>query len=141
MKNIYINIVKKGLVWLVCGSLLMGCAGRAANPVMSSQPGDERMSCSALKSEMNEIQGNINKLLPKESRTGQNVALGVAGAFFIVPLFFMNFSDAEKIEINAYRTRYNHLVRIYNDKNCGAAAEELPDFTKKPAKARKAAAA
>ena len=42
----------------------------------------------------------------------------------------MNFSDAEKIEINAYRTRYNHLVRIYNDKRCGESKQEIPAFEK-----------
>ena len=110
--------------------VLSGCAGRAANPVMPNQPGDESRSCVSLVSEMNEVEGEINKRLPKENRTGQNVALGVAGAFLIVPWFFMNFSEAEKIEINAYRTRYNHLVRIYNDKNCGASKQEMPAFEK-----------
>ena len=42
----------------------------------------------------------------------------------------MNFSDAEKIEINAYRTRYNNLVRIYNDKKCGTSKQEMPAFEK-----------
>jgi len=110
--------------------LLTGCAGRSANPINSNQPGDYQKTCSSLLSEMNDIQGSINKLLPKENRTGQNVALGIAGAFFIVPWFFMNFSDAEKIEIEAYRTRYNNLTRIYNEKRCGTEREFIPEFQK-----------
>ena len=127
---------KKLTTLICCTSLILtGCAGRAANPVMSSQPGDYSKSCSHLISELSEIEGEINKRLPKESRTGQNVALGVAGAFLIVPWFFMNFSDAEKTEIEAYRARYNHLTRIYNDKHCGAQRNEIPSFEK--AKTRK----
>ena len=69
-------------------------------------------------SEMEEIDHNIRNLLPKSEKTGKNVALGVAGAFFLVPWFFMDFSDAEKVEIAAYQSRYNHLTRVYNDKRC-----------------------
>ncbi len=113
------------IVLLCCASVVIsGCAGRASNPIMACQPGDNKKSCSSISSEMIEIEGEINKRLPKEKRTGQNVALGVAGAFLIVPWFFMNFSEAEKIEINAYRTRYNHLARIYNENRCGSQVQQ-----------------
>ncbi|HXH55406.1 MAG TPA: hypothetical protein VNK03_06685 [Gammaproteobacteria bacterium] len=123
------------IVLVCCASMVMsGCAGRASHPIMTCQPGDNEKSCSNISSEMIEIEGEINKRLPKEKRTGQNVALGVAGVFLIVPWFFMNFSEAEKIEINAYRTRYNHLARIYNDKHCGSLKQEIPSFEKQKAK-------
>ena len=123
------------IVLICCASVVMsGCAGRAGNPIMTSQPGDDQKSCSRLSAEMTEIEGEINKRLPKENRTSQNVALGVAGAFLIVPWFFMNFSDAEKIEINAYRTRYNHLTRIYNENRCGSLKKEILPFEKQKAK-------
>ncbi|MDB6096048.1 MAG: uncharacterized protein JWM09_326 [Francisellaceae bacterium] len=128
------SITKGICILLMCLQFLTGCAGRTANPVIINQPGDFERNCSYLMSEMSEIQMNINRLLPKESKTGKNVALGVTGAFFIVPLFFMDFSDAEKIEIEAYRSRYNHLARIYNDKRCGTAVESIPDFIKKSKK-------
>jgi len=68
---------KNAILFFCCASLVLsGCAGRAANPVMTNQPGDQSRSCFSLASEMNEIEGEINKRLPKESRTGQNVALG-----------------------------------------------------------------
>lgn len=100
-------------------SLLPACAGRSANPVSVNRVDDYRMSCASVQSEMAEIDQNIRKLLPKTEKTGKNVALGVAGAFLFVPWFFMDFSEAEKVEIQAYQSRYNHLARLYNDKHCG----------------------
>ena len=130
--------LKYGVILMCCISIIIsGCAGRAANPVTTYRPNDERASCASLMAEMVEIEGEISKRLPKENRTGQNVALGIAGAFFLVPWFFMNFSEAEKIEINAYRTRYNHLVRIYNDHGCGAMRSEIPSFEQSKSRSRR----
>lgn len=109
---------KKLLTTLLISTLTAGCAGHAPNPVLVSRPSDSEMSCRSLMAEMEEIDHNIRKLLPKSEKTGKNVALGVAGAFFLVPWFFMDFSDAEKVEIDAYQSRYNHLTRVYNDKQC-----------------------
>jgi hypothetical protein len=111
--------------------LLTSCAGKTPNPIMVSQYGDEQKSCEALKYEMIAIQGNIQAILPKTEKTGKNVALGVAGAFFLVPWFFMDFSSAEQTEYEAYRNRYNHLAAIAITKKCGVekknylSAEEL----------------
>jgi hypothetical protein len=99
--------------------LVVGCAGRTANPTPTVHIGDSDACCEDLEAMMSEVEAKINHLMPKSEKTGKNVALGVTGAFFIVPLFFMDFSDAEKVEIEAYRSRYNHLVRIYNRKGCG----------------------
>lgn len=98
---------------------IANCAGRAPNPVTVIQPGDRNLDCDDLESMMSEIQGNINRLMPESEKTGKNVVKGVAGAFFIVPLFFMDFSESEKVEIEAFRSRYNHLARLYNKKGCG----------------------
>ncbi|MCA9396352.1 MAG: hypothetical protein KC649_04200 [Candidatus Omnitrophica bacterium] len=107
---------------------LQGCAGRAANPVMVHQYGDEQKSCSALEREMLFIQEEINRLIPQTDKTGKNVLLGVTGFFFLVPLFFMDLSKAEQIEINALRQRYNNLVIIAGDKGCAENREQIPDF-------------
>lgn len=109
---------------------LSGCAGRAANPVMVQQYGDDRRSCQALEREMSFIQGEIQRLIPNTEKTGKNTALGVAGFFFIVPLFFMDLSESEQVEINAYRQRYNHLIIIAGDKECGMGKESIPEFKK-----------
>ena len=109
-------------------AMLINCGGRTPNPVMTNRPYDVSMTCASLINEMDEMQANINRLLPDSEKTGKNVALGVTGAFLIVPLFFMDFSDAEKIEIESYRARYNHLARMYNEKKCGIVRESLSEF-------------
>lgn len=67
----------------------------------------------------------MQRLLPKTDKTGQNVALGVAGAFLLVPWFFMDFKEAEQTEYEAYRQRYNNLAMIAMDKNCGIKTEKF----------------
>ena len=113
------KVLLKNFVLLCSIFLVFGCAGRTANPTPTVHAGDHNASCTDLESMMSEIETNINRLMPKSEKTGKNVGLGVAGAFLIVPFFFMDFSDAEKIEIEAYRSRYNHLARLYNSKGCG----------------------
>ena len=113
----------------VAVTLCIGCAGRAANPVMVHQYGDQKKSCQALEREMAFIQGEIQRLVPQTEKTGKNVALGVTGFFFLVPLFFMDLSKAEQIEVDAYRQRYNHLLIIAEDKQCGLDSSEIPGFT------------
>lgn len=97
---------------------LAGCAGRAANPIMVQQYGDNAKSCQALEHDMAFIESEVQRLVPDTEKTGKNVALGVTGAFFLVPLFFMDFSQAEQMEVNAYRQRYNHLAILAMDKGC-----------------------
>ncbi len=121
MRSIIANV-------LVISTLaLTGCGGRAANPVMISQYGDANKSCAALELEMAQTQGSIQGLLPKTDKTGKNVVLGVTGAFFIVPLFFMDFTQAEQTEVDAFRQRYNTLAVIATDKGCGK-VELIPAF-------------
>ncbi|MGH1402787.1 MAG: hypothetical protein ACRBDL_00940 [Alphaproteobacteria bacterium] len=105
---------------------LSACGGRTPNPVMIAQYGDQKKSCEALEFEMVNIQGEIQRLLPKTDKTGQNVALGVAGWFLLVPWFFMDFKNAEQTEYEAYRQRYNHLAVLAMDKKCAVEPVDLP---------------
>jgi hypothetical protein len=124
----------KIMFFVVAAALVLaGCGGRAANPVMISQFGDNKKSCDALQLEMSQIQDSIQKLIPKTEKTGKNTALGVTGFFFIVPLFFMDLSQSEQIEVDAFRQRYNGLAVIATDKGCGA-VEQIPSFDKAQAK-------
>lgn len=127
-KALIMNLIASFLIAL----FLFSCAGRAANPVMVHQYGDDRKSCKALELELSQIEQEIQRLVPKTDKTGKNVALGVAGVFFLVPWLFMDLSQAEQIEVNAYRQRYNHLVIMATEKECGIERETIPDFTKKP---------
>lgn len=95
------------------------CAGRAANPVLLDQVGDNQKSCETLQVEMSGIQSQIQKLVPESDKTGKNVGLGIGGFFLLgIPWFFMDLSDAEKAEINAYNMRYNKLMTLSTQKKC-----------------------
>lgn len=115
---------------VVISALLMtaACAGRTPNPISEYQYGDEKKSCERLRAEISSINSEIATLLPDTDKTGKNVALGVAGAFLLVPWFFMDFSEAEQVEVNALRRRHNNLVAISAEKNCGFEEEEIPPF-------------
>ncbi|WP_252179732.1 hypothetical protein [Endozoicomonas sp. 4G] len=118
-----------GISLVVLAFMQVGCAGRDARPIAVRQYGDINRSCAALESEIVFIEEEIRRLLPKTDKTRKNVALGVAGAFVLVPWFFMDLSQAEQIEIDAYRQRYNYLLGLVRDKNCSSAAREpIPDF-------------
>lgn len=119
---------------LVCSLLLIvGCGGRVADPVPEYKPGDDDMSCDALKTEMAHIESQVDALLPQSKKTGKNVALGAAGLFLIFPWFFMDLGDAEKAEIKAYNERYLALEKLFQDKctNGGEQNEIAPETTAK----------
>ena len=105
---------------------LAACGGRDARPVMVSQYGDNKKSCEALEYELRHAETEIQRLVGQKDKTGKNVALGVAGWFFLVPWFFMDFKNAEAEEYEAYRQRYNHLVAIAIDKKCDVEEVDLP---------------
>jgi hypothetical protein len=112
--------------------VLLGCAGREAHPVSTYQYGDEKKSCKALDMELTFTEEKIQRLIPETKKTGKNVGLGVAGVLLIVPWFFMDFTESEQIEAEALRDRYNQLLVIATDKNCGLNREPIPDFKKSP---------
>lgn len=103
-----------------------GCAGHDANPVMIAQYGDDGMSCKALEIEMSDAQQQMQSLVGQTDKTGQNVALGVAGWFLLVPWFFMDFKNGEKQEYESWRQRYNHLAILATEKHCGIKKVHVP---------------
>lgn len=116
-----------GIFLLACVMLITGCAGRQANPVPTYLPGDSERSCEGLKVEMSQLDADMRAMLPKTDKTGSNVLLGAAGVFLIVPWFFMDFKGAEKIEYDAMRNRYNHLLVIASEKGCDVkGAQRIP---------------
>ncbi|CAM4426547.1 MAG: hypothetical protein LEGION0398_MBIBDBAK_01307 [Legionellaceae bacterium] len=109
---------------------LMGCAGKTANPISQYQVGDDIRNCNSIKVEIADNEAAIMKLVPQENKTGKNVALGVTGAFFLVPLFFMDFSDAERVEVEAYQRRNNYLRVLAENKHCGHIPQKVKIQTK-----------
>ncbi len=107
---------------------LSACGGRTPNPVMVSQFGDNEKSCEALVYEIQNAENEIQRLLPKTDKTGQNVALGVAGWFLLVPWFFMDFKNAEATEYQALRQRHQHLTSLAISKKCKVNAQNYPSI-------------
>ena len=108
---------------------LAGCAGREANPIPVYLPGDNERSCNVLVAEIAQLQADMQRLLPKTNKGVTNTLWATAGVFLIVPFFFMDLKDAEKIEFDAMRTRHNRLLLICADKGCdmtGVRAERIP---------------
>lgn len=122
--------MRKSICTMLAGIMFMvGCGGREANLVQIRQLGDEQKSCEQLRSEMYFIENEISRLLPKSDKTGKNIALGATGILFIVPLFFMDLKQGEKKEIEAYRSRYNHLSMITHQMDCKLPSIIVKDAT------------
>ncbi|MBA3660147.1 MAG: hypothetical protein H0W64_00275 [Gammaproteobacteria bacterium] len=99
-------------------TLLTGCAGATPHPIPQYQPHDRQLTCNQIGFEIKNNQTKILNLIPQENKIGKNIALGVAGWFFIVPWFFMDFSDAERVEVQAYELRNNYLMNLATQKQC-----------------------
>ena len=90
---------------------IQGCAGRAARPVKVTQSGDVQKNCKVLKIEMRKYRRNIQKRIPSiKAADKKRTLLMLSGGLLIVPWFFLNLSDADKIEANAIRARHNYLA-------------------------------
>ena len=114
---------------LVVSIFFVGCAGREANPIPAYLPGDNERSCEVLVAEIAQLQADMQRLLPKTNKGVTNTLWATAGVFLIVPFFFMDLKDAEKIEFDAMRARHNRLLLICADKGCdmtGVRAERIP---------------
>ena len=134
MKNV-LNVL------LIMAVFLAGCAGREANPIPAYLPGDNERSCEVLEAETAQLQSDMQRLLPKTNKGVTNTLWATAGVFLIVPFFFMDLKDAEKIEFDAMRTRHNRLLLICADKGCdmtGVRAERIPSIKEAKEMAKKA---
>ena len=108
---------------------VQGCAGRAAHPVQVTQSGDNKKTCKSLRNETKKIRQNIKKMIPAFKKADKKrTLLMFPGAFFILPVFFVDFSDADKIETNAKRARHNYLVDLAKKRNCRFKVSKLKKF-------------
>ena len=114
---------------LVYAVLNVGCAGREANPIAIYLPGDENRSCVALQAEIAQLQVDMQRILPKTDKGLSNALWATAGVFLIVPFFFIDFKDAERIEFEAMRKRHNRLLIYAAENSCDFGeirAERIP---------------
>ena len=120
--------MRKMLCIVLCFAIFFaGCAGRTANPIPSYLPGDENRSCVALQAEIAQLEADMQRILPETNKFGYNAVCAAAGCLVIVPFFFMDFKDADKIEWEAMRTRHNRLLVYAAEKGCDFGGKGTPD--------------
>jgi hypothetical protein len=101
---------------MVC--LISGCVTDGPEPVTLYQANDSVRSCEDLSWHMQANQKRILQKVPKQDKLGRNVALGVAGAYLIVPWLFLDFSESERVEIEALQQRNQYLMLIAKRQGC-----------------------
>ena len=108
---------------------VQGCAGRAAHPIKVAQSGDVKKTCNELRHETKKYRRNIKKMIPAvKAADKKRTLLMLSGGLLIVPWFFLDLSDADKIEANAQRARYNYLVDRGVKRNCRLKIPQMKKF-------------
>ena len=108
---------------------VQGCAGRAAHPVQVAQSGDNKKTCKSLRKETKKIRQKVKRMIPVVKKADKKrTLLIISGGLLIVPWFFLDLSDADKIETNAQRARHNYLVDVAKKRNCRFKASKLKKF-------------
>jgi len=98
---------------------VQGCAGRTSRPVKVTQSGDLEKSCEVLRAEMKKYRRSIQKRIPLiKAADKKRTLLMLSGGLLIVPWFFLDLSDADKIEANAVRARHNYLADKAKKRKC-----------------------
>lgn len=117
----------------VCVSCLL-FSGCAAGEVYMAQSGDSQASCLVLEEELEQAQRKITTLENTDHtlKNLRDIVLGAAG-FIFPPLGILNLiltvSDshvADVVETEALRDRYNGMVAISNQKECGSKYAMIP---------------
>ena len=109
--------------------LTQSCAGRAAHPVQVTQSGDNKKTCKSLRKETSQIRRNVQRMMPAIKKADKKrILLMLSGGLLIVPWFFLDLTDADKIEANAQRARYNYLVDRGVKRNCRLKIPHLKKF-------------
>ena len=109
--------------------LTQSCAGRAAQPVKVAQSGDNKKTCKSIRNETNQIRRNVRKMMPAIKKADKKrTLLMLSGGLLIIPWFFLDLTDADKIEANAQRARYNYLVDRGVKRNCRLKIPHLKKF-------------
>jgi len=94
-----------------------------------AQSGDTKKSCKALRKETQQILRKIHKMVPYiKKKDKKKVLKMVTGALIVIPWFFVDTKDAEKVEVNALRKRYNYLADLADGRNCRFKAPKLKKF-------------
>ena len=102
--------MRSSLALVLAVFVLTACAGRPPDPVAVVQPMDDVMSCDAIYAEINRNNERLAELgQERGAKVAQNVAAGIAGAIFILPLFLMDFQGAASTDARALESRNQYL--------------------------------
>jgi hypothetical protein len=111
--------MKKTVIVLAASLTLASCAGRYANPILANHASDRQMSCANIHSVLNAHGRTLVNLQLERSRINRyNINVGIAGTFLLVPLFFINVSEAPEVEQYAIGARMNKLNDLAAAKKC-----------------------
>lgn len=102
--------------------LLAACAGRTAHPIKSVYPDDATLSCTDIQTERRKNNGEIVRLTAEKARRIRHNVNSLLTFFCIIPLFELNFSNADGIEIEAYKERNRRLGDLAKQLNCNLPA-------------------
>jgi len=122
--------MKKISILLIVMMLSLSCTKREPIIISTYQADDSSKSCLNLQSEILYYKTKIDqKITEVNNKTGQNLALGISGAFLIVPWFFMDLSGAERTELESYKMRVERLQVIALDASCNLLPTLLPKLS------------
>ncbi len=122
--------VKLRNFFLACTGVLFlcSCAGTPAQPIQVVKTTDYNLNCESLRSELFNIQKFTDEIANREdNKRKTNYAVAAAGTFLLVPLLFLDLSEAEREEIRASRARYTHLHRLAVNKKCEGYSNSTPN--------------
>jgi hypothetical protein len=88
---------------------------------------------------MAQLQADMQRILPETNKLGYNAVCVAGGIFLIFPFFFMDLKNADKVEWEAMRVRYNRLLVYAVEKNCDFGGASTPDRILSPEEAMKLA--
>lgn len=113
---------------------LIGCAGRAPQPVAVVQPQDRYTDCTAIQAEILANNKTAQGLASEEgAKVAQNVAAGVAG-LLIWPLWFgMDFQGTAGKEEAALQSRQQYLAALAVQRGCAGPAAAVAAAVAPPA--------
>ena len=98
----------------------VSCAGRTPSPAIIANPADVNKSCKNINQELEEINRQISEKYSKiKHDENYNLAVGLVGAFVPFAGFFSDYKQADLVEKNVLKHRFNHLVEIERKNGCG----------------------
>jgi hypothetical protein len=105
------NLRNAALITVAVSGLMFGCA--TSQKVQVVQPGDQSMSCNAIKEEFARLDKAQAEIDSKKGVTGTNVA---AALFWLPGLAYTYYDAGEATRLIS--DRRSALTVIYNNKNC-----------------------